>query len=174
MVTQPLIEGGCDCGAVRYRLAGPPMFVHCCHCTVCQRHSGTAFAMNAVIESDRVRRLQGELRRHPADKTANDGETVVVVRCAACSGLLWSHHPGYGETVALIYAGTLDRAADFPPGAHCFLRSKHPWVGIPDDVPAADEFYDMDACWPESSKRRLDAALAGSERKPWVPKGMKP
>lgn len=170
-MTEALIEGGCDCGAVRYRLASRPMFVHCCHCTSCQRHSGTAFAMNGPIESDRLTVLRGETRRHPAGKDANDGETVVVVRCALCSGLLWSHHPAYGETVALVYAGTLDRAADFPPGAHCFVRSKHPWVGIPDDVPAAEAFYDMDACWPEASKRRLAAALAQGRHKPWIPKG---
>lgn len=170
-MTEALIEGGCDCGAVRYRLASRPMFVHCCHCTSCQRHSGTAFAMNGPIESDRLTVLRGETRRHPAGKDANDGETVVVVRCALCSGLLWSHHPAYGETVALVYAGTLDRAADFPPGAHCFVRSKHPWVGIPDDVPAAEAFYDMDACWPEASKRRLEAALAQGRHKPWIPKG---
>lgn len=164
------IEGGCDCGAVRYRLTSAPMFVHCCHCTECQRHSGTAFAMNAPIESDRLAVLRGELRRHPDGGTANDGETVVVVRCAACAGLLWSHHPAYGEAVALVYAGTLDRAADFPPGAHCFVRSMHPWLRLPDGVPAAAGFYDQDACWPEASKRRLEAALSRGGRKPWIPK----
>jgi hypothetical protein len=169
-VTGSLIEGGCDCGAARYRLASPPLFVHCCHCTVCQRHSGTAFAMNAPIESDRLMLLQGELSRHPPDRSADDGETSVVVRCKACAGLLWSHHPAYGEAVALVYAGTLDRAADFPPGAHCFVRSKHPWLRLPEGVPTAEGYYDMDACWPEASKRRLAAALARGERKPWVPK----
>ena len=164
------IEGGCDCGAVRYRLASPPMFVHCCHCTVCQRHSGSAFGMNAPIETDRVTRLSGELRRYPAGKTADDGETAVVVRCAACAGYLWSHHPAFGEAVALIYAGTLDRPADFPPGAHCFVRSRQPWLRLPEDVPAAAEFYDQEACWPEASKRRLEAALAASRRRPWTPK----
>jgi hypothetical protein len=50
------LEGGCACGAVRYWLASGPMFVHCCHCTSCQTETGSAFAINALIESDRVAR----------------------------------------------------------------------------------------------------------------------
>ena len=50
-------EGGCTCRHIRYRLAERPLFVHCCHCRWCQRDSGTAFAMNAMIEADRVEQL---------------------------------------------------------------------------------------------------------------------
>ena len=48
------LEGGCACGAVRYRLTSAPMFVHCCHCRDCQRQTGSAFVLNALIEADRV------------------------------------------------------------------------------------------------------------------------
>ena len=53
------LEGGCTCGAVRYRLTDAPMFVHCCHCTSCQTETGSAFVLNALIESDRVETIAG-------------------------------------------------------------------------------------------------------------------
>lgn len=53
------LEGGCDCGAVRYQMMDAPMFVHCCHCRWCQRESGSAFALNAIIETERVVLLKG-------------------------------------------------------------------------------------------------------------------
>lgn len=52
-------DGGCTCGHVRYRMTSNPIFVHCCHCTWCQRETGSAFAVNALIEADRVQLLQG-------------------------------------------------------------------------------------------------------------------
>src|SRR6266516_1935010 len=53
------LEGGCACGAVRYRLLSAPMFVHCCHCRDCQRQTGSAFVINALIETDRIALLSG-------------------------------------------------------------------------------------------------------------------
>ncbi len=52
-------DGGCACGQVRYRMTSEPMFVHCCHCRDCQRQTGSAFVLNALIEADRVTRLEG-------------------------------------------------------------------------------------------------------------------
>ena len=59
-MTEPFqaLEGGCTCRAVRYRMTSPPLFVHCCHCRWCQRESGSAFALNAMIEADRVTNLR--------------------------------------------------------------------------------------------------------------------
>ena len=54
------LQGGCNCGAVRYRLSSRPMFVHCCHCTWCQRAGGGAFVVNALIETDRVALTRGD------------------------------------------------------------------------------------------------------------------
>lgn len=53
-------EGGCACGAVRYRLASDPLFVHCCHCLNCQRQTGSAFVINLLIEADRLEVVAGE------------------------------------------------------------------------------------------------------------------
>jgi hypothetical protein len=54
-------EGGCACGHVRYEMTSLPLIVHCCHCTWCQRQNGSAFAVNALIEADRVHLAKGEV-----------------------------------------------------------------------------------------------------------------
>src|SRR6185437_16541776 len=58
-----VMDGGCTCGAIRYRLKAKPLFVHCCHCTWCQRKSGSAFAVNAFIEASQVELLKGNPER---------------------------------------------------------------------------------------------------------------
>src|SRR3954468_22570170 len=96
-------EGGCSCGAVRYRLASDPMFVHCCHCLNCQRQTGSAFVINLLIEADR-----GELlARHPpgVDVPRDDGSRQRVYRCPDCQVAVFSE---YGRPeVSFVRAGTL-------------------------------------------------------------------
>ena len=152
-------DGGCACGAVRYRLAGPPMFVHCCHCTECQRLSGSAFSMNAPIEADRLTLLSGQPQALLAP--SGSGRTQAIQRCPDCGVALWAYHPDLGEVVALVRIGTLDHPHAFIPGAHCFTRSKLPWVAIPDDVPAAEGHYDFEAVWPPASLERLASVIGG-------------
>lgn len=151
-------DGGCTCGAIRYQLTSEPIFVHCCHCTECQRLSGSAFAINAPIEMDRVVLLTGEPR--PQVVPTDTGRTQTILRCADCGVALWSHHPDLGKRIALIFVGTLDNARAFAPAAHCFTRSKHPWVAIPSTVPAAEGHYDSEACWPPESQQRIADALS--------------
>lgn len=149
-------DGGCTCSAIRYRLTSDPIFVHCCHCTGCQRLSGTAFAINALIETDRVLLLAGE--PCPQVVPTDTGRAQTILRCVDCGGALWSHHPDLGTRIAVIFTGTLDDARTFVPAAHCFIRSKHPWVVIPSNVPAAEAHYDSDVCWPLESRQRIAAA----------------
>ena len=75
-------EGGCDCRAVRYRLEDVPLFVHCCHCRWCQRETGSAFVLNAMIESDRVRLLAGEPEEVLTPSASGKGQRIA--RCPAC------------------------------------------------------------------------------------------
>ncbi|MCF7220661.1 GFA family protein [Marilutibacter chinensis] len=152
-----VFEGGCICGAVRYRLTRAPIFVHCCHCTECQRISGSAFAVNAIIEMKRITLLSGDPRACvvPTDT----GRTQTLLRCPECGIALWSHHPDLGTRVALVFTGTLDQPGRLTPGAHCFTRSKLPWVVLPSDVPAAEGHYDSEACWPREGQERLGVAL---------------
>ena len=112
-------EGGCECGAVRYRMTAEPIIVNCCHCRQCQKLSGSAFALNALVERDKVELLRGD---------AADG------RCPACQTLLWGTHPMFGERLLFLRVGTLDAGERLSPDVHFFVRSKHPWVTIPEGM----------------------------------------
>ena len=151
-------EGHCTCGEVRYRLTDTPLFVHCCHCRWCQRESGSAFALNALIETGRVVLLQGELET--VDTPSASGKGQRIVRCAHCRVAVWSHYAGMGELASFVRVGTLDEPDRFPPDVHIFTASKQPWVVLPDGVPAMPEYYDREQLWPRASLERRAALLA--------------
>ena len=133
------MEGGCACGKVRYRLATEPIVVHCCHCTWCQRESGTAFALNAVIEADRVELLGEEPER--IDTPSASGKGQPVFRCPACKVAVWSHYAGAGPKANFVRVGTLDDPAQCPPDVHIFTASKQPWVVLPAGSEQFEVFY---------------------------------
>ena len=148
-------EGGCDCGAIRYRMQTAPMFVHCCHCRWCQRESGAAFALNAMIEADRVTNLGAE--PEVVDTPTESGLGQRIARCPACRVAVWSHYAGAGPVVRFVRVGTLDNPDLLPPDIHIFTRSKQPWVVLPAQTPAVPEYYDRQEHWPpESLARRQD------------------
>lgn len=148
-------EGGCTCGTVRYRMTSNPMFVHCCHCRWCQRETGTAFALNAMIESDRVILLQGAPEM--VDTPSNSGKGQKIMRCPNCRVALWSHYGGAGDTVCFVRVGTLDEPDRLPPDIHIFTLSKQPWVVLPSGVPSVEEYYSSKEYWPEESIARRKA-----------------
>lgn len=148
-----LHKGGCDCRQIRYRLGSRPLFVHCCHCRWCQRESGASFALNAMIESDRVQLLAG----HPEMVTtpSESGQGQLVARCPICRIALWSHYAGAGPLLSFVRVGTLDDPDAMPPDIHIFTASKQPWVMLPPATPAVPEYYEREAHWPlESLARR--------------------
>jgi glutathione S-transferase len=132
-------DGGCACGEVRYRLTSDPIVVHCCHCRSCQRESGTAFALNGVIEADRVERVIGMPER--VDTPSASGKGQPVFRCPSCKVALWSHYAGAGEKACFIRVGTLDEPDKFPPDVHIFTDSKQPWVVLPEGAESFPSFY---------------------------------
>jgi hypothetical protein len=149
------LEGGCFCGAVRYRLQSPPMFINCCHCRDCQRQTGSAFVINGVIEADRIKLLNE--KPEAVSMATESGRPHDIYRCPECRTALWSD---YGRRpMRFVRMSTLDDAAAFAPDAHIFTRSKLPWVRLPDDVPAFDIFYDMKTLWPADSLKRREALL---------------
>ena len=150
-------EGGCDCRAVRYRMQSAPLFVHCCHCRWCQRGSGASFALNAMIEADRVAELgqAPELVQTPSASGAGQ----LVARCPKCRIAVWSHYAGAGPVIKFVRVGTLDEPDLLPPDIHIFTSSKQPWVVLPEGTPAVPEYYDRDTYWPEESKARRAAIL---------------
>jgi hypothetical protein len=149
------MDGGCACGGVRYRLTSGPIFVHCCHCRWCQRETGTAFALNAMIEADRVVLLAGEPEVVPTPTLSGRGQKIA--RCPACRVALWSNYPGAGDAVRFVRVGTLDQPDRLPPDIHIYTASKQPWVMIPPGVPALAEYYRKDDHWPAASLARWKA-----------------
>ena len=150
-------EGGCDCGRIRYRVTGRPMFVNCCHCRWCQRETGAAFALNAMYEADRVE-LLGETPE-VVDTPSESGDGQKIARCPVCRIALWSNYSGSGEAVRFLRVGTLDDPDTMPPDAHIYTSTKQPWVVIPPGVPVFEGFYDREALWPAESLARRRAAM---------------
>jgi hypothetical protein len=152
------IEGGCDCRAIRYRMMSSPLFVHCCHCRWCQRESGASFALNAMIEADRVPLLAGSPEM--VDTPSASGKGQKILRCPTCRIALWSHYAGAGTAVSFVRVGTLDNPDLLPPDIHIFTSSKQPWVVLPPGTPAVPEYYDRMQYWPAQSLARREALLA--------------
>ena len=151
------LEGGCSCGAVRYRLKTAPMFVHCCHCRDCQRQTGSAFVINALIETDRIEQLSGSLEQ--VAMPTDSGRPHIVYRCPVCRIAVWSDYGGR-PGLRFVRVGTLDDAAALPPDVHIFTRSKLPWVGLPKEVPAFEVYYDLKTLWPEEAQARRRAVTS--------------
>lgn len=151
------MEGHCTCGEVRYRLDDTPLFTHCCHCTWCQRETGAAFALNAMIETAKLTVLAGRPVEVTIPSASGKGQTVL--RCPTCQVALWSHYAGAGTAMAFVRVGTLDNPGALPPDIHIFTSTKLPWVVLPEAMPAVPEYYDRKAYWPEASLARRRAAL---------------
>ena len=157
------LSGSCSCGAVKFRLTAAPMFVHCCHCTDCQRQTGSAFVLNAMVEADRVELLQGGTCGYP--QPTESGRPHVIQRCAECGTALWSNYGGR-EQVRFVRVGTLDEARMLPPDVHIYTRSKQPWVKLPGEGVGAttgkpaevcEEYYEIARLWPAESLGRRKA-----------------
>ena len=157
-MAEETFEGGCTCGAVRYRMEAPPMFVNCCHCTWCQRETGASYVLNALIESGRLNVLQGEPEK--IDTPSASGKGQKIWRCPQCHIALWRHYAGFGDAVSFVRAGTLDEAGRITPDAHVFTSTKQPWVQIPDGHPVFEVFYKLKEQWPDESRARLRQALS--------------
>ncbi|MBI1185867.1 MAG: aldehyde-activating protein [Alphaproteobacteria bacterium] len=150
-------EGGCACGALRYRMNAAPLFVHCCHCTDCQRQTGTAFVLNALIEASAVDTLLGEPRAYAMP--TESGLSHRVFRCAACGTAVWSEYGGRAQ-IRFVRVGALDAPAALPPDVHIYTRSKLPWVRLPEGAQAFEAYYDTRALWPAESLARRKAAYS--------------
>ena len=154
-MSEPTFEGGCPCRAIRYRMTSAPMIVHCCHCRWCQRETGASFALNAVVEADRVEHLAGEPEVVLTPSASGRGQRIA--RCPSCRVAVWSNYGGGGERVRFVRVGTLDEPDRLPPDLHIFTASKQPWVVLPRGARAFPEYYDTAAEWPAESLARREA-----------------
>ena len=158
--TAKKMEGGCSCGAVRYRLLAAPIRVHCCHCTNCQKQTGSAFVINAIIETAAIKKLRGTLEAIPVTR-ANGAHDIY--RCRACKIALWSDY-GRRPQIRFVRVGTLDEPGALRPDIHIYTRSKAPWLTLPKGTPAFRDYYDAKKVWSKASLARLKAALDAAPR----------
>lgn len=156
-MTDSPAPGHCTCGDIRYQLLDRPLFVHCCHCRWCQRETGTAFALNAMIEADRVQLLAGAPEMVVTPSLSGKGQKIA--RCPRCRIAVWSIYAGAGDRFRFVRVGTLDAPDRFPPDIHIFTSSKQPWVVLPPGAPAVPEFYDRKLHWPKESLERRQRVL---------------
>jgi len=149
------LEGGCTCGSIRFQMMSKPMFVHCCHCRWCQRETGASFALNAMIEADRVVLLKGT--PEVINTRSNSGKGQKISRCPNCHIAVWSNYAGAGDSVHFVRVGTLDNPDSLPPDIHIFTASKQPWVVLSPDIPAVEEYYQRTKYWSKQSLGRRSA-----------------
>jgi hypothetical protein len=156
-MSSPAYEGRCTCSYVLYELLSEPMFVHCCHCSACQREGGGSYAVNALIETDRVRLTSGEVE--VVDTPTNSGQGQRIARCPSCKVALWSHYAyaGIGDAVRFLRVGTLEDPGSVSPDIHIFTSSKQAWVRLDPAIPAVPEFYKASEYWPPASLERRAA-----------------
>ncbi len=149
-------EGGCSCGQVRYEITSDPLIVHGCHCSWCQTQSGSAFAINALIEADRVKILKGEVE--VIDTPSPGGVGQMIARCPKCEIAVWSNYNMFmpGDHIRFVRVGTLDNPNRLPPDVHIFTTTKQDWVILPPQDQVAEEFYDFETTWSPESQKRIE------------------
>jgi hypothetical protein len=153
-----IYDGACTCRETRYRMTSKPLFVHCCHCRWCQRETGASFALNAMIEADRVQLLHGGVE--VVNTPSNSGKGQRISRCPLCLIALWSNYAGAGDALRFVRVGSLDEPDRMPPDIHIFTSSKQPWIVLAPDMPAVAEYYKAAELWPEESLKRRAAMFA--------------
>jgi len=146
------LEGGCTCRHVRYRLTGKPMIVHACHCRWCQRETGTAHALNAMYEADRVVHTANE--PEIVDTPSASGKGQRIARCPRCKVAVWSNYSGAGAAVRFVRVGTMDDPDRCPPDIHIFTSSKQPWFTFPSGARVVAEYYDLNEVWSDEARER--------------------
>jgi hypothetical protein len=144
--------GGCTCTQVRYRMQRAPLIVHCCHCRWCQRETGSAFVINALLESTFLEQIAGAAEL--IDTPTCSGKGQRIARCPKCHVALWSHYAGLGQLLSFVRVGTLDEPDRLPPDVHIFTESKQPWVVLPPGARVYREYYKSQEVWSADSLAR--------------------
>ncbi|CAA0109768.1 Uncharacterised protein [Zhongshania aliphaticivorans] len=157
MIDKDNNQGQCSCGEIQYELTESPMFVHCCHCTWCQKETGSAFAINALIEAANIQLVKGypEIIQTPT----NSGAGQDIIRCPSCKTALWSNYGAAKKAVCFVRVGTLNNPSCCPPDIHIFTSTKQSWVPLDNSVPVMTEYYQRSKFWPDESIARYKHAI---------------
>lgn len=147
--------GGCSCGALRYELCREPLIVHGCHCTYCQRETGSAFAVNVLIEAGAVRLLRGMPQVLMTPSHSGNGQQIW--RCPICKVAVWSNYSTLKSRLRFVRAGTLDYPSGIKPDIHIYTSTKQDWLPLPANARAVKEYYRRSEVWAQASLDRLEA-----------------
>ncbi|MEL7106702.1 MAG: GFA family protein [Pseudomonadota bacterium] len=152
------MDGGCTCGNVRYRLTDSPLIVHACHCTWCQRETGSAFVINLWMEARHV-----AVTGTPVAVTlaSESGAGQVVYRCPDCQVAVFSQYSS-GPACRFVRGGTLDDPSAVIPDVHIYTSTKLPWVQLGDDIPVFEGYYRRSEIWRPEAYNRYQAARAAA------------
>jgi hypothetical protein len=123
-----VLTGGCNCGAVRFEVTAPLVSAVYCHCTRCQRRTGTAASVSAMTEPDSFRVTQGEDRMRAWKPTEGSEKWF----CGDCGSALFAQNPATPSQVAVRF-GAFDGDPGIRPSARQFVAYAAPWEAIPDD-----------------------------------------
>jgi hypothetical protein len=165
------LTGGCTCSNVRYKLTASPLIIHCCHCHWCQRETGSAFVLNAFIESKHCELTDINSETIPPISTHTPSESGFgqsIVRCAKCQVAVWSHY-GFGPIISFVRIGTLDPESKTRLWSkvkekewdmiNIYTESKVPWITLPEDVRSFTEYYDTKSVWSKESWERREVYM---------------
>ena len=131
-------EGGCRCGAVRYKLALDTLpLTYACHCLDCQTWSGSAFSQQTFVPEAALA-VTGAVAVY--EFTTPSGNTSTQRMCGVCHARIYNTNSAR-PNVAVMRAGTLDRSNELRVVAHIWVKRRQPWLTLPEDVPT----------WPESA-----------------------
>ncbi|MGZ5870506.1 MAG: GFA family protein [Bradyrhizobium sp.] len=142
------LSGGCPCEAVRFAVNAMPLLVYACHCTECQRWSGSAFSLSMPVASDSFALTCGKPR--PWRRTGASGFESTYWFCGDCGGRVYGQRDSRPDIIA-VRAGTLDDTSWLRPIAHVYLRSAQAWERIPNNAEGFEvmpkEFWSLSEKW---------------------------
>lgn len=148
------LEGGCACGKVRYAVTEQPMFTQVCHCTDCQRTTGSAFVIHSVIARDDLL-IDGATQM--AELETGSGAGSEIHFCPDCGTYIWIRYKYHQVPVVALRTGTLDDPSALTPQGHIFMDSKLDWVTVPEGVPAYPRAASREEMWPPASVDRYNS-----------------
>ncbi len=128
-------SGSCQCGGVVYTVSDNPLLTYACHCTECQKRTGSAFSMGMIIASGSFE-VEGELSSWA--RTSDLGHENVRYSCKKCGNILY----GIGSTLSgfiKLQPGTLNSTKGVSPDVHFWSASAQSWFSFPSDVPIFDK-----------------------------------
>jgi len=129
------LSGACQCRRLRYEISAEPLTVYACHCTECQRQSGSAFSLSMVVPRESITVVSGKTKEWL--RTHDSGRIISCIFCDDCGVRLY-HNPRANAAITIVKYGTLDNVAELQPVGHIWTRSAQKWFTIPAEAVSYD------------------------------------